>query len=571
MIAERYELEERVGAGGMGVVWRALDRDLGRPVALKQSHAGDNGQIRREARIGAGLHHPNIVTVFDVVVDADERWLVMEYLPSRSLSEVVAADGPVHPRLAARIGVQLASALAAMHAKGMVHRDVKPGNVLVTDDGTAKLSDLGIARWSEVTRTGGGEIAGTPGYLAPEVADGREALAAADVFALGATLFAATTGGSPWGSSGPSVQFRRALAFELEQVEGELAPVLGELMRRQPAARPAAQRAAELLGEIIGETPPVAVRRRSRRGLVIGAAAAVALLVAGAAVYAVASRPDYIGDAATMDPCALLDPAALRRYTELPVEIVRDHEFFNRCDLWVPLGAGENDAVRVELKVQQPALFGELPPRPDDVETKRYPLGDGKCSTDLLLPDGNFVQITSSHVDAKPVDLCGMTSDVSNEAQRVLMKNHEIPRRQQPYPSQSLAHVDACALLRGPDIFKAVGAEVPAYPEMGGWGCSWDTGRREVTIEFMREPPLDPARNGRRITAGDREAYVKAGIENWPDACSARIVHRRYQDTPPMIESLRVYLEEDKIADPGTLCDGAAALAQAVAGRLPAP
>ncbi|OLZ54574.1 hypothetical protein BS329_08610 [Amycolatopsis coloradensis] len=166
----------------MGVVWRAFDLELGRVVALKQSQAGDSGQIRREARIGAGPHHPNVVTVFDVVIDDGVRWLIMEYLPSRSLSAIIETDGRLPSIEAARIGVQLANALAAMHERGMVHRDVKPSNVLVAEDGTAKLTDFVIARWAKVIESGGGRIGGTPGYLAPEVADGREAQAAATCF-----------------------------------------------------------------------------------------------------------------------------------------------------------------------------------------------------------------------------------------------------------------------------------------------------------------------------------------------------------------------------------------------------
>ncbi|MBB5857629.1 protein kinase [Amycolatopsis umgeniensis] len=253
LIAGRYRLDERIGAGGMGVVWRATDQDLGRVVALKRSQAGDTGQIRREARIGAGLHHPNVITVFDAVIDGDERWLVMEYLPSRSLADIVDTDGPLPPGQVAKIGAQLGVALAAMHDKGMVHCDLKPGNVLVAEDGTAKLADLGIAQWAEVTRTGGDLDGGTPGYLAPEMAKGEHAGAAADVFSLGATLFAAVEGVSVWGdaTSGPFVQRKRAMAYTLEPMRqaGPLAPALTELLRRKPAGRPSAFRAAELLAE----------------------------------------------------------------------------------------------------------------------------------------------------------------------------------------------------------------------------------------------------------------------------------------------------------------------------------
>ncbi|MER6878615.1 serine/threonine-protein kinase, partial [Amycolatopsis sp. NPDC000673] len=161
VIAGRYRLEERLGAGGMGVVWRASDLELRRTVALKRSLDGDEPQIRREARLGAALQHPNIVAVYDSVSDGADRWLVMEYLPARSLAEIVHADGVLTPERAAAVGVQIAGALAAMHARGMVHRDLTPGNVLVADDGTAKLADLGISRGHEVTLTDSARVGGT--------------------------------------------------------------------------------------------------------------------------------------------------------------------------------------------------------------------------------------------------------------------------------------------------------------------------------------------------------------------------------------------------------------------------
>ncbi|WIX83565.1 serine/threonine-protein kinase [Amycolatopsis carbonis] len=244
VIAGRYRLEERLGAGGMGVVWRATDVELRRTVALKRSLDGDGRQIRREARLGASLHHQHVVAVFDSVVDGDDRWLVMEYLPARSLEEVVRSDGVLEPERAAAIGAQIAAALGAMHARDMVHRDITPGNILVTEDGTAKLADLGISRWDEVTLTGSASVGGTAGYLAPEVANGYAAGPAADVFSLGATLFAAVEGVSPWGSgeNGPFGQLRRAAEGKADTARnsGSLALTLTVMLDRQPTNRPTA-------------------------------------------------------------------------------------------------------------------------------------------------------------------------------------------------------------------------------------------------------------------------------------------------------------------------------------------
>ena len=154
----------------------------------------------REGRIGARLQHPHVISMFDVVVHDERPWLVMEYLPSKSLAAMLAESGPMEPRVVAEIGRQVADGLAAAHAAGVVHRDVKPGNVLIADDGRVKLTDFGVSRAvDDVQLTRTGLIAGTPAFLSPEVARGQEPTAASDVFALGATLYAAVEGRPPFG------------------------------------------------------------------------------------------------------------------------------------------------------------------------------------------------------------------------------------------------------------------------------------------------------------------------------------------------------------------------------------
>ncbi|WHT23184.1 serine/threonine-protein kinase [Crossiella sp. CA-258035] len=251
IIAGRYQLEESVGAGGMGQVWRATDLELRRVVAVKLTSTGDSEEMRREARIGAGVHHPNVISVFDVVTEEERRWLVMEYLASRSLAELCRQEGPLAPDRVARIGAQIATALSAMHAKGMVHRDIKPANILVAQDGTAKLTDLGIASWHHVTLTGTARSAGTPGYLAPEVLAGLRATPASDVYALGVTLSAAVEGHP--------------------QADSRLTGVLAALTEEDPARRPAADKAAQQLRTYDA-------RRISRRALAATALGVVAVL-----------------------------------------------------------------------------------------------------------------------------------------------------------------------------------------------------------------------------------------------------------------------------------------------------
>ncbi len=189
----------------MGSVWLGRDEVLGRPVAVKRLGAAmsagsaDLERAEREARIAAHLNHPNVVSVFDLVTEGEVVWLVMEYVAGATLSEVIRRDGPMSPTDTAAVLGRVAEALNAAHGAGIVHRDVKPSNVLVGDDGSVKLSDFGIARSEadpHLTQTG--LVTGSPGYLAPEVASGAPATSASDVWSLGATAFHALTGRPPY-------------------------------------------------------------------------------------------------------------------------------------------------------------------------------------------------------------------------------------------------------------------------------------------------------------------------------------------------------------------------------------
>ena len=245
----------------MGVVWLARDEMLHREVAVKQltvpaglgeATAGEaRARAMREARIAARLHHPNAISVFDVVTEDGELWLVMEYLPSRSLAEALAGE-LLAPAEAARVGSQVAAALAAAHELGIVHRDVKPGNILLGDKGTVKLADFGIARvtgGATVTRTG--VLTGTPAYLAPEVARGEAPEPPSDLFSLGATLYAAVEGAPPFGRGENYLAvLHRVVAGEYAppRQAGPLAGVLERLLAVDPRIRPTAAEAAQLLG-----------------------------------------------------------------------------------------------------------------------------------------------------------------------------------------------------------------------------------------------------------------------------------------------------------------------------------
>ena len=269
-IGGRYTLLERIGSGAMGVVWRARDEVLAREVAVKELITGDHQRAMREARNAARLHHQHAIAVFDVVgSDDEEPWIVMEYLPSHSLSALIAERGPLKPAQAASIGGKVASALAAAHAAGLVHRDVKPGNVLIGHDGTVKLTDFGISKATgDGTMTDTGMISGTPAYLAPEVARGEQPGEASDVFSLGATIYTAIEGESVFGPSDNSFGLLyRAASGQLRDPKnaGELTPLLLRLLSQDPKDRPTMQEAAELLASEPQPSQPLEIPQPPRR------------------------------------------------------------------------------------------------------------------------------------------------------------------------------------------------------------------------------------------------------------------------------------------------------------------
>jgi serine/threonine protein kinase len=293
-IGGRYTLLERIGSGAMGVVWRARDEVLAREVAVKQLVTGDHQRAMREARNAARLHHPHAIAVFDVVASDDEEpWIVMEYLPSHSLSALIAERGPLKPAQAASIGAKVASALAAAHAAGLVHRDIKPGNVLIGHDGTVKITDFGISKSSgDGTMTDTGMISGTPAYLAPEVARGEQPDAASDVFSLGATIYTAIEGESVFGPSDNSFGLiYRAASGQLRDSKnaGELTPLLTRLLAVDPKDRPTAQEAADLLAAEPQPSQPLFIpeprrlKPPNRRILVILSVIALLAIAGGAA------------------------------------------------------------------------------------------------------------------------------------------------------------------------------------------------------------------------------------------------------------------------------------------------
>ena len=266
VIGNRYRVERAIGQGGMGTVWLCHDDVLRRSVAAKQvgllpgETATDSARAFREARSSAALSHRNVVTVFDVVEEGGLIWLVMEYVAGRSLSQMIEQDGPLSPATVAAIGAQVAAGLAAAHAAGTTHRDVKPGNVLVTEDGVAKISDFGIARTAgDPALTQSGLVTGTPHYFAPELARGGEPGYANDVWALGATLFAAVEGHPPYRPGTNPVAVLHEIATQppaRAERAAFLEPALARMMDPDLPTRWSMDDSAHVLGRLADEHRP---------------------------------------------------------------------------------------------------------------------------------------------------------------------------------------------------------------------------------------------------------------------------------------------------------------------------
>ncbi|MGA5118163.1 protein kinase domain-containing protein [Streptomyces pseudogriseolus] len=269
VIAGRYRLLSPLGEGGMGTVWRARDEVLHREVAVKEVRAPSGlpasdvermyARLEREAWAAARIADRNVVTVYDVAMEDGRPWIVMELVRGLSLAEVLDAEGALSPRRAARIGAEVLAALRAAHAAGVLHRDVKPANVLIANDGRVVLTDFGIATVegsSALTMTG--EVVGSPEFLAPERALGRTPGPESDLWSLGVLLYAVVEGYSPFRQDTPLSTLRAIVDAELPPPRraGPLAPVVEGLLRKDPAARLSAERASEDLRAVAAGGAP---------------------------------------------------------------------------------------------------------------------------------------------------------------------------------------------------------------------------------------------------------------------------------------------------------------------------
>ncbi|MFC7984135.1 protein kinase [Streptomyces sp. NPDC057336] len=315
VVADRYVLADRLGSGGMGTVWQAWDHLLQRTVAVKELHAAGGGyeqqasmrRVLSEARAIARVTHTHVIDIYDLLEFDGRLWIVMELVPGGSLSERVRSVGLLPPVETARVGLEVLSALEAVHAAGALHRDVKPANVLLRADGSSVLTDFGIAALSGHTGlTGTGAVVGSPEYMAPERLRDQPVGPASDLFSLGVTLCFLASGQSPF-ARGDLTATSFAVAFEPPSVHvpGPLGDVIEQLLDKDPAKRPSSAQLADTLRSIVDGAPqtvqatlrqsvrpPGANRRRTataganRRRTAITGAIAVAVLLAGAGVTA---------------------------------------------------------------------------------------------------------------------------------------------------------------------------------------------------------------------------------------------------------------------------------------------
>ncbi|MFJ6569828.1 protein kinase [Streptomyces sp. NPDC091292] len=602
-VGGRYRLLRGPLRGGTGEVWPARDLSLGRQVALKRVLAGDGptdqgerqrafDRLRAEARALARFSHPHVVTLYGVEQAGRGGratfWLVMEYVSGGSLAD----RAPLTPARAARVGAQIADALAALHTEGLVHGDVKPGNVVVTPQGLAKLADFGAAYrvGGAETITPNGALSYTPDYAAPEAVRGRPE-PASDVFSLGALLHTLVTGrpprpgladGSPQTGEDPDPYLAERQAargeIEISDAVGPLGGLLAAMLDRDPRTRPDAARARGLLEEMAGPQEPFAPAvtaaepepvpeggqeaggpawsrerwdrardawdARSPATVAVTTATGLALVLALVltVVLAVTQLGDgdgdsggdgggsasVLGDHRTADPCALADPAVLARFGD--AELDRAYGNFDRCDILVD--TGRDSLVDVEFHFGDGGRSELSTPRQTvgDVAVVDEPAESGTCGHTLLPAGDPDVNITViAKQDEATAPLCAMARSATDHAVRTL-NSGRIDRRSPPPPADSLAHRDACALLDA-DALDAVPGVDARDPRIGfgNWDCEWESTTGDLWVELRFD-------RGRPLSAEDgtptRIAGRTAAVE--PDgegdrSCLIRVVHRSFR------------------------------------------
>jgi tRNA A-37 threonylcarbamoyl transferase component Bud32 len=552
LIAGRYRLHEQVDGGGRSQVWRATDELQGRIVAVKRvalfglpaaEAASVRDRVLRESGAAASRYHPNVVAIFDVVVEGGELWVIQEYLPARTLADIVGERGPLPARDVAAIGAQVASALAAAHAAGVVHRNINPDNILVAWP-VVKVDDFGI----------------TPPEATP-VVDRRN-----DIHALGGALYTAVGGHGDASQAGP------------------LMWPLACLMAADPAARPTAVQAEVMLREVFagvaGPAPAGTGRRGIALGLVIGLVAAI--VMTGAVVLAsrlVDSGPSpataagptsappalTIGDPRNADPCALVDEPALRRHGTTDVE--PSAGAMTSC--WAYVAVRPETMVDLSLELM-PASF--QPEEPGGLREERGPLTliryafDGSyCTRRINLPDSTAVLVVASTLFGVDAETACAVADTgaTGAVDRLLAAG--VTERATRIDGTVLGGQDACRLMTIGDLQAVPGIVPTPVPGLANWSCRWGewTGP-SVTVTFWRRSD-ELLKDETSIDIGGRPSTLYRSPTD-DGGCNVTVPQQRFESH---LESVSVYVYDPRVG--ADACGAVTAIATAIAAKLPAP
>ncbi|WP_155059675.1 serine/threonine-protein kinase [Streptomyces blattellae] len=631
--AGRYVLREVIGAGRSGDVWLAHDSMVGQDVALKPERVDENREtaVRRllgEPRAMAKFRdHPHVVTLFDVVTvpadgeGADTYWFVMEYVPGGGLDRLP----PVSPLRAARMGAQLADALAALHDAGVVHCDVKPANIGLSRRGTAKLLDFGAAYrvGGTDTITANGPFSFTPDYAAPELARGNVPRPASDVFCLGTTLYALITGSPPRGveterddggrrEPGDSQDSDRLRYWKAEQgvVEmdadavGPLYPVLTAMLQRDPRQRPDAVEVKRLLEAVAGpdadttqDTLQDTARRSQRRRRLLAAAVGLSAVLAlglvalpgdgdggtgsdGAAPSQMAGDASnsktsaLIGDPQTADVCALADREAFDQFGTAKVDV--DYGNFDRCDTLVSVDSDTRIDVSIQLLPGSPPESSKPSSTVGRIDIREEEAESDECNL-LLTSDGNTentmvgvrVNMGQGSVTGGNATLCTVANEAATSAANVL-NNGPLPRRDPRYRPESLAWKNACELLdsKALSVVPGLQGEVPDAG-VADWSCEWtsDVDNLDTEIAFFRDQPKSAEDGGEEITLSGYRTVIEPDDDG--DSCSAFVEYRQYSGMGAEMFAEMVRLDVGGERSMDELCGMATDLARSAAAELP--